>query len=241
MRTPRPRYVDTWDMTLVTDLFMGDEWNPAEELGMLKLSQKVVVLLLLLISKRAEIVPALELQDIDIDESRVEIVLRNQQLKQGRPGYKLSKIVLETFAEKELCIVHHLNTYLEQRLKLNLDTEVFITSRKPYKAVSRDTVSRWILQVMNAAGIDTNKFKPGSTRAASSSKAAEAGVPSCRRDTILTRPGPGPPFVCNLRGNMQHDLSTVKEWGMGVDVAISCNLWGEGTGRSRRLTSSFTY
>ena len=39
---------------------------------------------------------------------------------------------------------------------------------------------------MNAAGIDTNKFKPGSTRAASSSKAAEAGVPM---DTILQAGG----------------------------------------------------
>ena len=41
---------------------------------------------------------------------------------------------------------------------------------KPYKAVSKNTISRWIRFVMAKAGIDVSQFKAHSTRAASASK-----------------------------------------------------------------------
>ena len=93
MPTPQPRYVNTLDVTLVTDLFLGDEWNPARKLSFFQLSQKVVMLRLLLTFQRGEIILALELTDIEISRSKVEIVNRNQRLKQGRPRYKPKKTV----------------------------------------------------------------------------------------------------------------------------------------------------
>ena len=42
---------------------------------------------------------------------------------------------------------------------------------------SKDTMSRWLKQVMTAAGLDTSIFKPHSTRSAATSAAKVADVP----------------------------------------------------------------
>ena len=54
---------------------------------------------------------------------------------------------------------------------------------KPFSPVSRDTISRWVKTIMPRAGIDTTKFKPHSTRAASTSAASRNAVPL---ENILT-------------------------------------------------------
>ena len=48
---------------------------------------------------------------------------------------------------------------------------------KPNGPASKDTISRWLKQVMTAAGIDTSIFKPHSTRSAATSAAKVADVP----------------------------------------------------------------
>lgn len=57
---------------------------------------------------------------------------------------------------------------------------------KPHKAVSRDTIGRWVKTVLSSAGIDTKKFKPHSTRAAAVSEASNASV---SLDEILSTAG----------------------------------------------------
>ena len=42
---------------------------------------------------------------------------------------------------------------------------------------SKDTMSRWLKQVMSAAGLDTSIFTPHSTRSAATSAAKVADVP----------------------------------------------------------------
>ena len=52
-----------------------------------------------------------------------------------------------------------------------------VSFTKPYKRVSRETLSRWVRTVMTSAGVDTTIFKPHSTRAAATSRAKTASVP----------------------------------------------------------------
>ena len=47
-------------------------------------------------------------------------------------------------------------------------SSLFVSFCKPYAAVCAKTLSRWILLVMEAAGLDTSVWKAHSTRAASS-------------------------------------------------------------------------
>ena len=48
---------------------------------------------------------------------------------------------------------------------------------KPYKALTRQSVSRWILEVSGQAGIDTKTYSGHSSRPDLSSKAKSSGVP----------------------------------------------------------------
>ena len=56
-------------------------------------------------------------------------------------------------------------------------------SHQTGRPVCKSTISRWIKEVMQLAGIDTKVFSPGSTRGASISAAAKRGASI---NTILT-------------------------------------------------------
>ena len=58
------------------------------------------------------------------------------------------------------------------------ETQTLINFIKPHKVMSSSTVSRWLMNALSAAGIDTNTFAAHSTRAASSSKAKTQCVPT---------------------------------------------------------------
>ncbi|CAB4019063.1 Gag-Pro-Pol poly [Paramuricea clavata] len=81
-------------------------------------------------------------------------------------------------SDPRLCIVTHLNAYKEKTKSLRgVDSKLFFSYVKPHKAVSKDTISRWIRTVMMNAGLDVTIFKPHSTRSAATSKATQACVP----------------------------------------------------------------
>ena len=53
---------------------------------------------------------------------------------------------------------------------------MFISFKKPFKPISRDTLSRWTKQVLEASSINMDQFKPHSIRMAATSKAFEKDV-----------------------------------------------------------------
>jgi len=74
--------------------------------------------------------------------------------------------------DRWLCIYTYLQKYLAVTKSLRGDEmKVLISLKKPYQAVSRDTIRRWIKQVLSNSGIDTNVFSAYSTRSASVSAA----------------------------------------------------------------------
>ena len=52
-----------------------------------------------------------------------------------------------------------------------------LATAKPHHPVCQSTISRWVKTAMKKAGIDTESFKPHSTRAASTSAALRKRVP----------------------------------------------------------------
>ena len=55
--------------------------------------------------------------------------------------------------------------------------KLLLSYAKPHETVSRESVSRWINNVMDRAGIDTSVYKSPSVRSASTSKAESNSVP----------------------------------------------------------------
>lgn len=63
---------------------------------------------------------------------------------------------------------------------------LLISFIKPHKAVTKDTIARWIKTMLGRSGVDTAKFTAGSVRPAAASKAKAMAVPiAC----IMTKAG----------------------------------------------------
>ena len=65
-------------------------------------------------------------------------------LKHSQPSYKQKPLIFRVFTSKDLCSVITLITYLEYRLPASGDPALFITTVKPQKKASKDSISWWI-------------------------------------------------------------------------------------------------
>ncbi|KAK3890246.1 hypothetical protein Pcinc_005779 [Petrolisthes cinctipes] len=57
------------------------------------------------------------------------------------------------------------------------DQKLLISTIKPHKEVSKDTIARWIRRMLVMSGVDTTKYSAGSVRPAAASKAKAMAVP----------------------------------------------------------------
>ena len=84
----------------------------------------------------------------------------------------------------ELDVAHYILKYINKTISLRLraykrglgkPNQLFL-SFKTGLPVAKQSISRWIKEVMTLAGIDTTMFLPGSTRGASTSAAGRRGA-----------------------------------------------------------------
>ena len=98
--------------------------------------------------------------------------------KSTRPGFHTKPTIIQNYPDKKLCLVDHYVHYKQRTAKLRSSStqELLITLQKPHNAISRATLSRWIKDVLQAAGIDISIFGAHSTRSASTSAALVGGA-----------------------------------------------------------------
>ena len=183
-RPALPRNHCTWDVSIVLR-FLERLSNKSSSL--LWLSRKLSTLISLLTGHRGQSIHLLDLQDIECSDSSL-VIRFGTTLKQTRPGQHAQEVVVPAFKTPGLCVVATYRSYLSktQAKRSKGTTRLFISSIKPHKAVSRDTVSNWIRATLVASGVDMRVFSSHSTRAASTSAALDAKVPLA---TILTTAG----------------------------------------------------
>lgn len=102
----------------------------------------------------------------------------SKPVKQTRPGTHVHDLVFQAyFNDSGLCIVECLQEYVTHTKPLRgEETQLLISFVKPHKAVSKDTIARWVRCVLANAGIDTNQFGAHSTRSVSTSAAKRSGL-----------------------------------------------------------------
>ena len=113
-----------------------------------------------------------------------------KMLKHNRAGEALDVISLKAFEpDYDICVVCAVQEYLKRTKKLrspdpikSKDHQFILSHTSPYKPVSRDTISKYTLGVLDLAGINIakygkRKYAAHSTRGASTSKAKSLGVP----------------------------------------------------------------
>ena len=171
-----PRNKVTWDASQVLNFLK--RLSPVNTLTLLQLSKKLVTLLALLKSQRKQTLHVLDTRNMTLTSASVKFRV-GDLLKQSRPGNHLTEIAVAAYApDRRLCLVTVLKEYLDRTRVFRGDTTaLFITTQEPYKAASKDTLSRWIKDTLIAAGVDMTIFTPHSTRAAAASAANRSKVP----------------------------------------------------------------
>lgn len=187
LRPPSARYEVTWDANKVLLLFKN--WGTDSDLSLHFLSLKLLGLLALITAQRVQTLAAIQITDI-VWEEPVQVVVR-ANLKCSSLRKPNVVLVLPSYAEdKTLCVVASLKAYLARtRLIRGDEQQLLISYQRPHKRVTSQSISRWLTQVLEMAGIDTKVYHGHSFRHASSSKAVRSGLSI---DTILQRVGWSP-------------------------------------------------
>ena len=167
-RPSLPRYQCTWDPNLVLSFLRGAQNESRKELTL-----SLTMLIALVTGQRAQTIHALKISEMELEDNVVSFVI-STPLKTRQPG---SVIQLTPFEEEKLCVVTLLHQYLAATKSVRKDDNLLISYVKPYRAVTCDTIRRWILGVMTSAGVNTSIFKAHSTRSASASAASRNKVP----------------------------------------------------------------
>ena len=176
LRPSKSRYVQTWDISCVLSYLR--RLSPVGELSLKMLSLKLVMLLALILASRTQSLHLLSIENLRKGYSSY-VLQYSGLLKQSKAGR--NNPYVEVFAyppDRRLCAVFVLKEYLRRTEPLRANnTNLFISYVKPYRTVTKDTISRWLRAVMFNSGIDCSKYKPHSIRSAATSKAKVNMVP----------------------------------------------------------------
>lgn len=170
-----PKYNEIWDVRVVLDYLKT--FDASSALSLKELTLKLTVLLCLTTGQCGQTIHKFDINHIQDLGDRYRISV-HEKLKQTKPGRHLEPIELLAFPEdKELCVVQHLREYIHRTDPLRKDhSQLLLSYVKPFKPVARDTVSRWVKQVLQSAGIDITKYSAHSCRAASTSNVKVKGL-----------------------------------------------------------------
>ena len=177
LRPTVPRYTHTWDVSVVFHVLR--KMSPVKALTLKELTLKLVMLLSLVTGHRGQTFHLLDLACLSVGKSSFTFTF-NVPLKNCKANGTVKPILtLKAYApDRRLCVITVLREYIRRTEPLrHSETKLLISYQKPYKPVSRDTVSRWVRTVMQRAGINTSVYAPHSCRAASVAAARKAHIP----------------------------------------------------------------
>lgn len=172
----RPKYNTTWDPKTVLDYV--SKWYPNSDLNLAKISKKLSILLALCTSHRVQTFSLIKTTNITRSASGIKITIPDM-IKTSAPNRDQPVLFLPYFVDNpSICPARTLDDYLNVTIGLRPEgtDSLLLTYKKPYKKASSQTISRWIKQTLEESGVNVTIFSAHSTRHASTSAAASAGV-----------------------------------------------------------------
>ena len=172
-KPPKPKYCSTWKVGTALS-FLGT-LEPLQKLTLRQLSYKTILLLALTSAARAHELSALDLACSLRKEGSWEFSLPTH-VKTSRPGHPARKMFLPSFPDNpNICVVRTLAAYVERTRDLRKSSQLLVSLIAPHKAISSQSVSRWLTRALRMAGIELG-YSGHSTRGASTSAAAAGGL-----------------------------------------------------------------
>ena len=181
MRPTIPRYIVTWDVKKVLDLLRT--WFPHRTLSMKQITLKTCMLVAITSSDRAQTLQKMRVDQCVCTAKGVEFPIF-ANLKTSRHLRRPRVVLCPKWSEPSLDVEKCVTDYLTRSLTLRYKTvrrgkpkpNQFFISYKTGLPVATNTISRWLREVMDLSGIDTEYFKAHSVRGASVSKAKRRGA-----------------------------------------------------------------
>lgn len=163
---PLPRYSSLWDVNTVQRLLQY--WQENQYLYRKELTGKLAMLLCLISCKRVSDVRALEVTAQVFTPEGVSFTVAQ------RTKSNTSVVHYPAFpGHPKLSVVRCLRTseMMTEEYRPPGVSELFLSLKKLFKAVTAAMISRWVRWVLQEAGIDTTAFGAHSARGAMASKA----------------------------------------------------------------------
>lgn len=175
LRPNNPKYDEVWDPKLVLEFFNKKDDNNL--LTLQELSYKTITLLCLATGHRIQTLSLIKLSNIQDRGNSLQIKITDR-IKNSGKNRKQPLLILPFFEENcKICPTLAIKSYIDRTQNIrNSVNNLFISFRKPYKVVSKSTLSRWVKITLGKSGIDITKFSAHSTRHASTSTAYKKGV-----------------------------------------------------------------
>lgn len=120
-KSPKRRYLVTWDVSVVLRYLKS--LTPLLQLSLKLLTFKVVALIAFATAPRAQTLTAMSLDNMLTERSHV-VFCFTEFLKASRQGHDFS-LVIEHFADEDLCAMHTLLFYIERTESLRLSCKMF--------------------------------------------------------------------------------------------------------------------
>lgn len=171
-----PKYSNTWDPQVVLNLI--STWIPNKDLNLEKITKKLCVLLALCTAHRVQTLSLIKISYINKCPNGFKIRILDI-IKTSAAGKEQPELYLPFFeSNAHICPATTLDDYLNVTSHLRPEgvDNLLITYKKPYRKASTQSISRWIKQTLAESGVDVGVFSAHSTRHASTSAAASAGV-----------------------------------------------------------------
>ena len=132
--------------------------------SLLDISRKLASLLAILCGQRGrEILSVMDIRNTTIEENFL-IIQIGDRLKTTDIKFHVGEIKVPVYENASVCPVKLFKQYIDVIKSLRGSTTcLFITTSKPDRPASKDTLARWIKSVLHDAGIDVTIFTPHST------------------------------------------------------------------------------
>lgn len=171
-----PRYTSTWDPDIV--LMYLKTLGPNENMSIKMLTLKLATLIALATGQRIQTISVIRITNIKEQGEKLQIFItdkiKTSGLNRKQPCLQLPFLPDEPL----LCAARTIKDYMKRTESLRIigNDQLFLTHQKPFKPANKQTISRWIKETLQLAGVDTSTFKPHSVRHASTSSALKKGI-----------------------------------------------------------------
>ncbi|KAB0791236.1 hypothetical protein PPYR_03036 [Photinus pyralis] len=135
------------------------------------------MLLALATGQRVQTLASIEINNIRRLSDKIEIPI-SKRIKTSRVKRIQPTLILPFFDDNiSICPARTLLLYLKETHSFRDSvSSFFITYKKPYRAATSQTISRWLKTGLRQSGVDTSHFGAHSTRHASTSLASKKGI-----------------------------------------------------------------